>query len=498
MRTFQTRIQSSKEIDEILQAYAGVCSQVERSLFTDIQKKEAPLPQLKSTYLKRFGITARQFNGCRISVEGKISSLKEIQKQRLAELKEKQERFRSQLLRKGFKRNRHLFHQKLQRIEAQHQRLQRDRENGIVRLCFGGRKLFNAQHHLEKCGFKTHEEWLQEWRKKRNAGFFLMGSKDETGGNQSCTASIQENGLFSLRLRLPDSISSGKYLTLNDIKLGYGHKAIVTALQECTARADLQKRNEPEYRKRGTPLSYRFLKDKKGWRLFVSIEEPSPSPVTQPSLGYIGVDLNANHLAVAATNCHGNPVAITTYPLNTYGKTKEQIRAQIGDTAKALVGQALEQRKPLVLEKLDFTRKKRLLKENTPKHARMLSSFAYQRTVEAIKARAVRSGVQIIEVNPAYTSQIGKIKFAKRYGLSNHHAAAVSIARRAAGFSEKLPTRADVPDGKGAHVAFVVPAWNRHRTFWAYLGEVSRKLRTALAEHFRETKCPSIEAKAPT
>jgi hypothetical protein len=102
------------------------------------------------------------------------------------------------------------------------------------------------------------------------------------------------------------------------------------------------------------------------------------------------------------------------------------------------------------------------------------------------------------KLQPACASQIGKLKFAKRYGLSNHHAAAVSIARRAAGFSEKLPTRADVPDGKGAHVAFVVPAWNRHRTFWAYLGEVSRKLRTALAEHFRETKCRSIEAKAPT
>jgi len=106
--------------------------------------------------------------------------------------------------------------------------------------------------------------------------------------------------------------------------------------------------------------------------------------------------------------------------------------------------------------------------------------------------------VEIIEVNPAYTSQIGKIEFGGRYGLSIHHAAAICIARRAAGFSEKLPNRAKIPDGNGAHVAFIVPVWNRQRTFWAYLGEVSRKLRTALVEHLRETKSRSVEALAPT
>ena len=115
-----------------------------------------------------------------------------------------------------------------------------------------------------------------------------------------------------------------------------------------------------------------------------------------------------------------------------------------------------------------------------------------------IKARARREGVQVFEVNPAYTSQIGKIKFAKRYGLSIHHAAALCIARRILGFSELLPRHSDVPSGRGTYVAFAVPARTQQRYFWSYLGDVARKLQTALAEHFRVTKCQSVGPEAPT
>ncbi|MCQ6282393.1 hypothetical protein [Bacillus sp. EB600] len=48
-------------------------------------------------------------------------------------------------------------------------------------------------------------------------------------------------------------------------------------------------------------------------------------------------------------------------------------------------------------------------------------------------------GVAVFEVNPAYTSQIGKMKYMKRFGISIHEAASFVIARRAMGFKEKLP-----------------------------------------------------------
>ncbi len=44
----------------------------------------------------------------------------------------------------------------------------------------------------------------------------------------------------------------------------------------------------------------------------------------------------------------------------------------------------------------------------------------------------------MIEVNPAYTSVIGKAKYRKRLGVSDHQSAAFAIARRGMGLKEKV------------------------------------------------------------
>ena len=51
------------------------------------------------------------------------------------------------------------------------------------------------------------------------------------------------------------------------------------------------------------------------------------------------------------------------------------------------------------------------------------------------------AGIELISVNPAYTSQIGHHKFMKKYGISSHESAALVIGRRCLGFKrvEKLP-----------------------------------------------------------
>ena len=61
------------------------------------------------------------------------------------------------------------------------------------------------------------------------------------------------------------------------------------------------------------------------------------------------------------------------------------------------------------------------------------------------------------EVNPAYSSVIGRITFMERYGLSADQAAALVLARRSLGCSEGIPDRRVCPDGLGGHVAFRVP-----------------------------------------
>jgi hypothetical protein len=59
---------------------------------------------------------------------------------------------------------------------------------GMPRICFGSRKLFNAQHHLEENGFDSHGDWLATWRAKRDWQVFVLGSKDESGGCQGVKA----------------------------------------------------------------------------------------------------------------------------------------------------------------------------------------------------------------------------------------------------------------------------------------------------------------------
>ena len=84
------------------------------------------------------------------------------------------------------------------------------------RLCFGSKRLWRKQHHLEANGYASHEEWLQDWRDARSNEFFVLGSRDETSGCQLCVASIADDGSLTLRLRMPDCLAEqhGKYLVI--------------------------------------------------------------------------------------------------------------------------------------------------------------------------------------------------------------------------------------------------------------------------------------------
>ena len=50
----------------------------------------------------------------------------------------------------------------------------------------------------------------------------------------------------------------------------------------------------------------------------------------------------------------------------------------------------------------------------------MLSEFAYAQISEAIERKAAYEGVEVIKVDPAYTSLIGKLKYVRDKGMSVH------------------------------------------------------------------------------
>ena len=228
----------------------------------------------------------------------------------------------------------------------------------------------------------------------------------------------------------------------------------------------------------GQAISYRFKRDEKGWRVFVSTNMMGVPVVTDQRLGTIGVDLNADHLAVAETDVSGNCVNAWRTPLVTYGKSQRKAEALIGDAVASVVRYAREVSKPIVIEKLDFRRKKAALEGQSRKYSRMLSSFSYGKVKAYFISRGYRQGVEVHQVNPAYSSVIGRVKFMERYGLSVHQAAALVLARRLLGCSERIPRRWVCPIGNGVHVAYTVPARKRVKHVWAYWGGISRTTET--------------------
>jgi IS605 OrfB family transposase len=226
------------------------------------------------------------------------------------------------------------------------------------------------------------------------------------------------------------------------------------------------------------------VRDAKGWRVFASVEAAPVKQVTRRELGAIGVDVNADHLAVAETDRFGNLIDARRIDPITYGKTRDQAKAVIGDAAVAVAAQTQAAGKPMVIEALDFQKKKAELETTDPRQAWLISSFAYHKVVSSLKGPAFRHGVEVIEVNPAYTSVIGAVNFAQRKGISVHQGAALAIARRGLGLSERPTVRvAVVSTRNGGHVTVALPARNRAEHVWSFWSQVRTSLEAARVAH---------------
>jgi len=143
-------------------------------------------------------------------------------------------------------------------------------------------------------------------------------------------------------------------------------------------RKELIKQKNDLYKYFGTAMNYRFLKDSKGFRVFVTINLTNNNWVSKKENGLIGIDINANHLALVETDRFLNPIKSIKVSLSTYGKSKNQSLAIIGDAVAQIVNLAKETNKPIVIEQLDFQKKKISLKEPNKKYSRLLSSFSYK------------------------------------------------------------------------------------------------------------------------
>ena len=89
------------------------------------------------------------------------------------------------------------------------------------------------------------------------------------------------------------------------------------------------------------------------------------------------LDLNAGFLSICEIDRFGNPLKEWIIKTPMYGRNKNQIKASFSDAIKEILEYAILVQKNIVIEKLNFSKKKTQLREMGFKYARMLSGFAY-------------------------------------------------------------------------------------------------------------------------
>jgi hypothetical protein len=179
------------------------------------------------------------------------------------------------------------------------------------------------------------------------------------------------------------------------------------------------------------------LRDK-GWRVFASTAVIETPIISDVRLCVIGVDFDVGFVSMSETDRFGNIVAGQDVPMVTAGLSKHATQTAISAAVKSVVAVACRVQKADLDRVSELHRKECAVVVRVACRQRMLSSFPYMRFAQTIGARAHDAGIEVVEVRAAYSSKSGAQKYARRYGLSGHRAAAFVLARPKQHFPDRL------------------------------------------------------------
>ena len=426
-------------VEKNLQALYQVDSTTVRNVYHNLKGKHSSIQKLKKTQIKE--------------LKSAISSIKKS-------IATRQKRIKSKLkLQQSTKRHRFIIHQKKRRLAIKQQKLEKA-QNSNISLCFGTKKLFKAQYHLEENGYKNHEQWLIDWRKARTSSFVMVGSKTYASGNQLCRLDTKGN----LTITVPPCLvpDYGGKITVPDIHFRHGQEFINIALTPTKQRRGKQYRNGTE-----KPVTHRFVRKNDQWYLHTYVELTDIPWISHRENGAIGIDLNVDSIAWAYCDREGNLQEQGQIAIDLTDKSSGQTKHILSLAISQILEVATKRECPIVIEKLDFSSKKARIREHGKLYARMLSQFAYSKFSELVHSKAQLAAIQVIEVNPVYSSLIGMVKFMSLYGLNSGTAASLVLARRSLRLSERLPRVCN---------ALLEPVDN-NKHVWTYWARISKLLK---------------------
>ena len=154
--------------------------------------------------------------------------------------------------------------------------------------------------------------------------------------------------------------------------------------------------------------------------------------------GCIAIDINSDRIAAVELDKDGCPRSREVIPLKLEGSTGQNGQ-EISRALERVFQACMDKHKPLAAEDIGATKRKAGRYSAGQKKNRSISMFASKKIRELTESKSFKYGTGVTFVWPSYTTQIGKVKYMKHYGLSIHESAALAIGRRAMGYTERLP-----------------------------------------------------------
>jgi IS605 OrfB family transposase len=295
-------------------------------------------------------------------------------------------------------------------------------------VVFGSKRLFEklCKNHLTG---KAREKLKKQWRELRQGTLIAIGSKHKTAQGNLLLRFMELDGKLHLRittgnrefiyakvLREPSN-SKDKWLTFMAMLLESWQTQNYFAYT-----VELKLRDGEVY---GS----------------VSFELPTPEVKYTKENGVIAIDTNASpiHLAIAEVSKTGELVSYQTISLhNLLGPSQNSKAYQEWILAHKIVDLAIEKGKAIAVENLKKL-KKGMHGDGKATLGKILHNWNAKKFLRKLKRVAMLKGVEIVEVNPAYTSVIGMLKYAPQLNIDKDIASAYVIGRRALGFKEDTP-----------------------------------------------------------
>ena len=280
--------------------------------------------------------------------------------------------------------------------------LEKEIETGKYKVCFGTKKLLQ----------KDYKEFIE----KRDSEIYFLGR----AGDNACNLNFQVEysskiNQFYFRIRKEIDLDNDKFVYG---QFNFNNKDYTNLLKNLL-------------RTKESALTYRikFKNNKVLLQIIYNFEHNKDLCVTRDSYGVVGVDFNKGFVSVSETDKYGN--LINTFNIDYQYSKGNQTTNDFQNIATRLKDYCLNTGKDLVIEKLDFTKKKdNLISKRGKKYNEMLSSLAYSKFDSIITSKCAKNRIFLHKVNPAWTSWIAKQKYCPKMKLNIHSGASYVIARR--------------------------------------------------------------------